>query len=75
MSGRIRHFRGYWNMENTKPWVEMFIEKRMSAVAIAKEVGADPSTVSIWLKRHGLELYGGLHRVLREPPKISAELT
>ena len=73
---RKRHFRGYWNMENTKPWVEMFAVKRMSAVAIAnaKEVDADPSTVTTWLRRHGVEVYAGLHRVDREPPKVSAEL-
>jgi len=56
MPDRIRHFRGYWNIENTKPWVEMFAVKRMSAVAIAKEVGADPGTVTSWLRRHGVEV-------------------
>ncbi|MGA2200091.1 MAG: hypothetical protein ABSG45_09160, partial [Nitrososphaerales archaeon] len=61
-------------MENTKGWAELFRRERMPAVRIAAKAGADPSTVSTWLKRHGVELYGGLHRVVREPPKISAEL-
>ncbi len=71
---RIRHFRGYWNFENTKVWVEMFEEKRMSAVAIGAAVGADPSTVSTWLKRHGSQIHQGLHRRDRQPLKISSEL-
>jgi hypothetical protein len=69
-----RHFRGHWNMENTKPWVEMFREKRMPATQIAAEVGADPRSVSTWLKRHGVEIYAGLHRAERDPPKVSPEL-
>jgi len=68
-----RHGRGFWNMDNTKVWVQMFVEQRMSAVAIAKAVGADPDTVSTYLKKHGIALYPGLHRVEREPPKVSVE--
>ncbi|MDA4134553.1 MAG: hypothetical protein OK441_03175 [Thaumarchaeota archaeon] len=74
MPDRLRHFRGYWNIENTKPWVEMFVVKRMSAVAIGREVGADPSTVTTWLRRHGVEVYQGLHRIDRDPIRISSEL-
>ena len=74
MPGRLRPFRGYWSIENTEPWAEMFVVKRMSAVAIAKEVGADPTTVTTWLKKHGLHVRQGMHRKLREPPKISADL-
>jgi hypothetical protein len=69
-----RHKRGYWNLENTKVWVEMFEDKEMPARAIAKEVGADEVTVSYWLKKHGKEIHRGLRRKPREPPKISAEL-
>jgi len=69
-----RHKRGYWNLENTKDWVEMFEDKEMPARAIAKEIGADEATVSYWLKKHGKEMHQGLHRKDREPPKISAEL-
>jgi len=71
---RIRHFRGYWNIENTKEWVEMFTLKRMSAVAIGETVGADPSTVTTWLRKHGVRVYAGLHRIDREPPRISQKL-
>ena len=70
---RKRHFRGYWNFENTKVWAEMF-RNRMSCVAIAKEVGADPQTVSTHLKEHGIAFPQGHHRVERQPPKISPEL-
>lgn len=70
---RKRHFSGYWNFENTKPWVKMF-ENRMSAQAIAGEVGADPVTVSNWLKEHGTQTHQGFHRIERKPPKISPEL-
>ena len=69
-----RHFRGFWNLEKTNPWVEMFEKDRMSAQAIAAEVGADETTVSNWLKKHGVQIHRGLHRVEREPPKISPEL-
>ena len=69
-----RHFRGHWNIENTRPWLDMFEKQRMSAVAIAKAVGADPRTVVTWLRRHGAHIYAGLHRVERQPPKISQEL-
>ncbi len=61
-------------MENTKPWVEMFEKRRMSAQAIAKEVGADPTTVSTWLKKQGAKIHQGLHRKERQPPKVSPEL-
>jgi hypothetical protein len=61
-------------MENTQTWVDLYQKERMPAVEIAAKVGADPGTVSSWLKKHGVELYGGLHRVEREPPKVSAEL-
>jgi hypothetical protein len=74
MPERLRHFRGYWNTENTRPWVEMFLGKRMSAVAIAKEVGADPSTVTTWLRRHGVEVYAGYHHIERRPPELPPEL-
>jgi hypothetical protein len=69
-----RHKRGYWNFENTKVWVEMFEEKRMSAQAIAAAVGADESTVGSWLKKHGVLLHQGYRREERKPPKISQDL-
>jgi hypothetical protein len=71
---RTWHFRGYWKIENTKAWVEMFEKKRMSVEAIAKEEDADESTVSRWLKIHGSEVHQGMRREERDPPNISVEL-
>ena len=54
-------------------WVRMF-EGGDSALAIAGKVGADPGTVSSWLKKHGVIVYQGLHRVERRPPSIPSDL-
>jgi hypothetical protein len=70
---RKRHFRGYWNFENTKVWAEMY-RQGMSCVAIASEVDADPGTVSVHLKEHGIVFPQGHHRVDRKPPKLTPEL-
>ena len=61
-------------MENTKVWVEMYLEKWMSAKAIADKVEADEGTISSWLRKHGLKIHQGDHRTMRKPPKISADL-
>ncbi len=46
----------------------------MPADDIGRKVGADPITVSTWLKKHGVDVHKGLHRKMREPPKLSPEL-
>ncbi|MDA4121687.1 MAG: hypothetical protein OK456_00735 [Thaumarchaeota archaeon] len=71
---KTRHFRGYWNLENTKDWVEMFLEDHLPIEDIADKVVTDPATVSAWIKKHGVEVHQGMRRKERDPPQISQEL-
>jgi hypothetical protein len=73
-STRIRHFRGYWNLENTKHWVGMLRDDHIPIEDTAYKEGADPATVSKWIKENGYSVPQGHHFVPREPPKVSLEL-
>src|SRR5580698_2779745 len=71
---RKRRANGYWNFENTKEWVEMFLVKRMPLEDIASEVEVDEDVVSKWVKIHGVEVHRGMRRKERDPPNIPVKL-
>ena len=62
-----------WTMEDAKRWADKY-ERRLSILKIAKEEGADPGTVSAWLRKFGIVAKQGEHFVEQPPLKYSPEL-
>jgi transposase-like protein len=67
---RIRH---NWTEADGRRWAEAFRSGK-PIVAIAAEEMADPSSVSKWLHKLGVNVYSGLHRVEQPPLKYPQEL-
>ena len=62
-----------WGMEDARRWAEKY-KKRTSILKIAREEGADPGTVSAWLKKVGVEVEQGSHFVRQPPLQIPESL-
>src|SRR5713226_3494141 len=56
-------------MEDARRWMDKF-HNGASISKIANDEGVDPGTVSSWLKRIGLEIKQGQHRVAQPSLKI-----
>src|SRR2546425_10959965 len=73
-SGKQKRRWRRWTEEDAKRWEEKFVRGRKPISQIAANDEVDPNIVSMWLHRRGVDVYAGLHRVDREPPKLSIEL-
>lgn len=62
-----------WSLDDANRWAEKY-RRRVSVLKIAREEGADPGTVSAWLRKVGISLKQGQHFVgqpeLRIPDSI-----
>ncbi len=65
----------HWTEEDAKRWEEKFVRERKSITQIAADDEVDPKIVSVWLHKLGVDVYAGLHRIDREPPKLTVELS
>jgi hypothetical protein len=61
-------------MDDAGRWADKF-SNGASVLSIAKGEGVDPGTVSSWLKKLGLEIKQGQHRVRQLPLKYSNQIT